>query len=211
MERVGTEPSIAADPGWDALARTAAGDSIAFEILVGENQDRLLRLCERMLGDVEEARDAAQEVFFKLYRNAASFKPRGRLFTLLYRIGVNHCLNRIRRRNLVRFFRFSDPGEEDAAAFEASEPIDRRPGADETMDARERWLAARRGIEKLPANQRAVLILAKFEGLSYREIAEVLGISEGAVESRLFRAMRRLEAAQENARSTVSPAKRTRV
>ena len=203
---MGTEPSIAADPGWDALARTAAGDSIAFELLVGQHQDRLLRLCERMLGDVEEARDAAQEVFLKLYRNAASFRPRGQLFTLLYRIGVNHCLNRIRRRNLVRFFRFSDPGEEDAPAFE---PADRRPGAAESMDARERWRAVRLGIDKLPSNQRAVLILAKFEGLSYREIAEVLGISEGAVESRLFRAMRRLEAAQESDRSTVSPAKRT--
>ncbi len=201
-----TEPSIAADPGWAALARTAAGDSIAFELLVGQNQDRLLRLCERMLGDVEEARDAAQDVFLKLYRNAGSFRPRGRLFTLLYRIAVNHCLNRIRRRNLVRFFRFSDSGEEDAPAFE---PADHRPDAADSMDARERWRAVRQGIEKLPPNQRAVLILAKFEGLSYREIAEVLGISEGAVESRLFRAMRRLEAAQEFDRSTVSPAKRT--
>ena len=59
IERVGTEPTIAADPGWDALARTAAGDSIAFELLVGQNQDRLLRLCERMLGDVDESDAAA--------------------------------------------------------------------------------------------------------------------------------------------------------
>ncbi len=201
-----TEPSTAADPGWDALARTAAGDSIAFELLVGQNQDRLLRLCERMLGDVEEARDAAQEVFLKLYRNAGSFRPRGRLFTLLYRIAVNHCLNRIRRRNLVRFFRFSEPGEDEGPALE---PVDLHPLAAESMASRERWRAVRQGIEKLPPNQRAVLILAKFEGLSYREIAEVLGITEGAVESRLFRAMRRLEAAQESGRSTVSPAKRT--
>jgi len=210
---VGIEPGNAVDPGWQALARTAAGDAAAFERLVEQHQERLLRLCERMLADVEEARDAAQEVFLKLYRNAGSFRPRGQLFTLLYRIAVNHCLNRLRRRNLVRFLRFGDPGDDDRPPFEAP---DQRPGAGESLVARERWVRVRRAIDRLPGNQRAVLILAKFEGLSYREIAAVLGITEGAVESRLFRAMRRLESAedtpqetQENERPVVPTAKRT--
>ncbi len=77
------------------------------------------------------------------------------------------------------------------------EPEDARPDAAERLAARRRWQATRRQIEALPANQRAVLVLAKLEGLSYRRIAEVLGITEGAVESRLFRAMQKLKKSQE--------------
>ena len=184
------------DPGWDALARVAAGDSDAFAAIVEAHQERLLRLCERLLGDAEEARDAAQEVFLKAYRKAADFRPQGQVYTWLYRIAVNHCFNRLRRRRLIRFLRFerfeTDP-EADAPAFD---PPDAAADPAASLEARQRWQATRQAIAKLPDNQRAVLILARFEGLSYRQIAEVLGITEGAVESRLVRAMRRIEAVQ---------------
>lgn len=193
----------AADPGWDTLARVAAGETDAFAGLVAVHQERLLRLCERLLGDVEEARDATQEVFLKAFRKAGAFRPQGQVYTWLYRIAVNHCLNRLRRRRLVRFLRWDDPPEDaDAPAFDPPDPA-ADPAA--ALEARRRWWATRRAIEKLPAGQRAVLILARFEGLSYRQIAEVLGITEGAVESRLFRAMRRIEAAQETPTSRVTP------
>jgi RNA polymerase sigma-70 factor (ECF subfamily) len=182
------------DPGWDALARVAAGDSDAFAALVEAHQERLLRLCERLLGDTEEARDAAQEVFLKAYRKAADFRPQGQVYTWLYRIAVNHCFNKLRRRRLVRFLRFeAGPEEADAPAFD---PPDSGADPAVALEARQRWQATRKAIAKLPDNQRAVLILARFEGLSYRQIAEVLGITEGAVESRLVRAMRRIEAVQ---------------
>jgi len=191
------------DPGWDALARVAAGEADAFAELVASHQERLLRLCERLLADAEEARDAAQEVFLKAFRKAGDVRPQGQVYTWLYRIAVNHCLNKLRRRRLVRFLRWDDPADDaDAAPFD---PPDTAPGPAAVLEARRRWDATRRAIAKLPAGQRAVLILARFEGLSYREIAEVLGITEGAVESRLFRAMRRIEAAQETGSSQVSP------
>ena len=201
---MGTETlgRAAADPGWDALARVAAGETDAFVELVASHQERLLRLCERLLDDIEEARDAVQEVFLKAFRKAGEVRPQGQVYTWLYRIAVNHCLNKLRRRRLVRFLRWEDPVEGmDAPAFD---PPDRAPGPAATLEARRRWLAARRAIAKLPAGQRAVLVLARFEGLSYRQIAEVLGITEGAVESRLFRAMRRIEAAQETESPQVS-------
>jgi RNA polymerase sigma-70 factor (ECF subfamily) len=182
------------DPGWDVLARVAAGEGEAFATLVDAHQERLLRLCERMLGDIEEARDAAQEVFVKLFRKAAELRPRGQLYTLLYRIATNHCLNRLRRRRLVRFVPWEEPEGREVPAFD---PPDEAPDPSATLLARERWEAIRKRVDKLPAGQRAVLVLARFEGLSYKEIAAALGITEGAVESRLFRAMRRLEAAQE--------------
>jgi RNA polymerase sigma-70 factor (ECF subfamily) len=204
---VGTETlgRAVADPGWDALARVAAGDTNAFVELVERHQERLLRLCERLLDDIEEARDAAQEVFLKAFRKAGDVRPQGQVYTWLYRIAVNHCLNKLRRRRLVRFLRWDDPAspgnDTDAPAFD---PPDRAPDPAAVLEARRRWLATRRVIAKLPAGQRAVLVLARLEGLSYRQIAEVLGITEGAVESRLFRAMRRVEAAQEMNASRVS-------
>lgn len=187
-----------ADPGWEVLAKVAAGDANAFAALVEAHQERLLRLCERLLGDAEEARDAAQEVFLKAYRKAADFRPQGQVYTWLYRIATNHCLNQLRRRRLVRFVRWEDT--EDTGERGAAPPLDPPDGAPDpaaALASRRRWHQTRKAIACLPAGQRAVLVLARFEGLSYREIAAVLGITEGAVESRLFRAMRRVEAAQE--------------
>jgi len=195
--------AAAVDPGWEALAKVAAGDMDAFASLVESHQERLLRLCERLLGDAEEARDAAQDVFLKAYRKAADVRPQGQVYTWLYRIAVNHCLNKLRRRKLVRFLRWDAPAEGDSPAFD---PPDRGADPAAALDARRRWQATRKVIGKLPENQRAVLVLVRFEGLSYKQVAEVLGITEGAVESRLVRAMRRLEAAQEAESSRVSSA-----
>lgn len=202
--------ATAADPGWQSLARVAAGEAEAFGDIVAAHQDRLLRLCERLLGDPEEARDAAQETFLKAFRKAADFKPQGQVYTWLYRIAVNHCLNKLRRRKLVRFLSFgSVAGSDPEADDDAFDPPDGAPDALERLAARASWRATRRAIDQLPENQRAVLVLARFEGLSYRQIAEVLEITEGAVESRLVRAMRRLAKAQDSGPSRVTPRERT--
>ena len=198
--------TAAVDPGWEALSRVAAGDAEAFASLVESHQERLLRLCERLLGDAEEARDATQEVFLKAYRKAGDVRPQGQVYTWLYRIAVNHCLNKLRRRRLVRFLRWEDPGDREVAAFD---PPDKAADPAAALEARRRWQATRRVIERLPENQRMVLVLVRFEGLSYKQTAAVLGITEGAVESRLVRAMRRLEAAQESGTPGVSPKERT--
>jgi len=194
---VATEPTeaTAVDPGWQALSRVAAGDAEAFAPLVESHQLRLLRLCERLLGDAEEARDATQEVFLKAYNKAAEVRPRGQVYTWLYRIAVNHCLNKLRRRKLVRFLRLEEPVDAEGARAPFDPPD---PAADPAaaLESRRRWAATQRAIARLPENQRAVLVLIRFEGLSYQQTAEVLGITAGAVESRLVRAMRRLEAAQ---------------
>lgn len=185
------------DPDRGALERAAAGDRESFGVLVERHQERLHRLCYRMLGDAEEAREATQEVFFKAYRSAGSYRPSGRVYTWLYRIATNHCLNRLRRRKIVRFFGFGEMTPEDEET--AWDPADSGPDAEQRLAARRAWLRTRQHIERLPPNQRAVLVLAKFEGLSYREIADTLGITVGAVESRLFRAMQRLVADAEAA------------
>ena len=176
---------------WGDLAAASGGDADAFERLVARHQLRLQRLCLRLLQDRGEAEEAVQEVFLKLYRRAATFRPQGQLFTLLYRIAANHCLNRLRRRKLVRFVSLGGRDEEEEPL---PEPTLDAPSAQERLAAKARWGRVRAAIERLPAGQRAVLLLVRLEGLSYQETADALDITVGAVESRLFRAMRRLEA-----------------
>jgi len=194
------------DADWELLARAASGEGDAFTILVERHQDRLVNLCFRCLGEREAARDAAQETFLKVFRHAGRVEPRGRFFTWLYRIAVNHCLNQLRRRKIARFFSFQGRGgprsgveEQQGVASRELDPADGAPDAEATLLARERWRRTRDLLEQLPENQRVVLLLARFEGLSGREIAETLGITEGAVESRLVRAMRRLTPQEERA------------
>ncbi len=192
------------DADWGLLARAAGGDEDAFSRLVEHHQDRLVGLCGRWIGDREEGRDAAQEVFLQAFRHAAKVEPRGRFFTWLYRIAINHCMNRLRRRKIVRFFSLEGRGGgregSEAAGAGAFDPADRAPDAEAALLARERWERTRALLDRLPLNQRVVVVLAKFEGLSGREIAEILGITEGAVESRLVRAMRRLAPQEEGRR-----------
>ena len=194
----GEEPEAVAGEDRILLARVAAdGDEEAFARLIDRYQDRLLCLCQRLLGNREAALDAVQDVFLKVFRRAGRFEPRAKVYTWLYRIATNHCLNKLRRRRIVRFVSLQD--RDDESAVQMSEPRDPGPDPHRSLEAQQRWAATRHCIDTLPAGQRAVLVLAKFEGLSYRQIAEVLEITEGAVESRLFRAMRRLHKAQEAA------------
>lgn len=199
-----------ANADWDLLARAAGGEGDAFTTLVERHQDRLVGLCFRWIGEREAARDAAQEIFLKVFRHAGRVEPRGQFFTWLYRIAVNHCLNQLRRRKIARFFSFQGRGgprdgrdERRGDAELEFDPVDGAPDAESALLTRERWRRTRELLEQLPENQRVVLLLAKFEGLSGRQIAETLGITEGAVESRLVRAMRRL-APQEERKPRVS-------
>jgi RNA polymerase sigma-70 factor (ECF subfamily) len=194
--------ATSSDPDVEVLSRIADGDGAALEELLERHQRRLLRLAERLLGDAEDARDAVQEVFLKVYRKAGSFQPQGKVSTWLYRVTTNHCLNKLRRRRIVRFVSFGSFGSfgSGGAAGEPQdepdwEPPDDAPDPQQRAGARDRWRATRRAIEALPPGQRAVVVLAKLEGLSYKEVAAALGITVGAVESRLFRAMRTLEEA----------------
>lgn len=188
-----TRESPPTDPDRGILERVAGGDTESFAVLVERHQGRLVRLCQRLLHSHGEAEEVTQEVFLEAFRRASSFKPHGKVYTWLYRIAVNRCLKRLRRRRIVRFLGFGELESSDAEDGRLFEPVDMdAPDAEARLEARRRWQTTRQHIEALPAGQRAVLILAKLEGLSYREIAETLDITEGAVESRLFRAMRTL-------------------
>jgi RNA polymerase sigma-70 factor (ECF subfamily) len=154
--------------------KARAGDMDAYEVLVRRHRDRIYRIALRMLGDRHDAEDIAQDVMIQVWTALAGFTGASLFTTWLYRIVVNRCLNQLRRRRWTRPVLDGDP-----------QPV---AGAEDTVIARQRAGAAMEAIAALPSDQRAVIVLHQLEGLSYREVAAVVNISEDAVRGRLHRA-----------------------
>lgn len=179
------------------------GDREAFATLVQRHQRAIIHFVHRFLGTANRdiAEDLVQEVFLEAWRHAPCFRPRAKVLTWLLRITTNDCLN-YRRSNRLRR---TAPFDADATAGHpgpGSEPAEAR------AMARERADRVRRAIACLPANQRAAMLLRHFQGLSYVEIADVLGTSVSAVEALLFRGRQTLRgtlAAENDASPQVSP------
>ena len=172
------------------------GDAQAFARLVALHEGMVFNLAARLLGDSEEARDAAQEVFLQVYRTLGRFEGRSTLKTWIYRIVVNHCRNRQRwwrRRRKDR----SCPIEALTPAEEArlAEQGPRAEGPEERLARRERARAVQSALLQLSFEHRAVLLLREVEGLSCEEIAATLSLPPGTVKSRLSRARDALRSA----------------
>ena len=166
------------------------GHRDAFDKLVLRYQDKVLNTCFRFIGNTEEARDATQDIFIKVYHALAQFKPKASFSTWLYRIAVNHSLNVLRskkRRSWLRNFSAfgSEPAEIGLLADFSNHP-------QHVLEKEERSALLHKALNQLGEGQRAAIILSRFEGLSYKEIADVLNTSVSSVESRLFRARQKL-------------------
>jgi RNA polymerase sigma-70 factor (ECF subfamily) len=175
-------------------------------VLYDRHRARIYQLGCRYLGDAAEAEDLVQQVFIKAYENAGKFRGEAQVSTWLYRIAVNAALERRRRRRTVGIDDLHPLGGDALGRTahleaEVSSGWSHRPamaGAD--FDADPQVVAERRGIqerlndalEELSPTQRLAFVLRHWEGMSIREIAEVLGAAEGTVKSHLFRAVRTL-------------------
>jgi RNA polymerase sigma-70 factor (ECF subfamily) len=165
-----------------ALVRACIdGRAGAFDVLVARHRRGVYRLCFRFLGNHADAADAAQEVFLKAFRALPRFKGESSVGTWLYRIAVNHCLNR----RAVKVPPTEPLGERDLRAS-------REPDAMGRLIDEERAERVRGAVARLPARQRAALVLRVYHDLSHLEIARVLGSSEGAVKANVFHALRNL-------------------
>jgi RNA polymerase sigma factor (sigma-70 family) len=162
-----------------AIRRCLAGDSAAFEQIVGRYQQVLFTVALRMLGDEEDARDAAQNTFVKVFEKLGAYDPRHRFFSWLYRILVNECLNERRRPLLVRR---TEPLEDDAV----------RSSDRDLVEAAERRRAVKKAILALPEPYREVIVLRHFAALSYEEMSEAIGVPVKTVKSRLYSARQQL-------------------
>ncbi|TDJ16714.1 MAG: sigma-70 family RNA polymerase sigma factor, partial [Deltaproteobacteria bacterium] len=185
-------------PADDEIVRRAqAGDHDAFRMLVERYQGRAYGLALRVLRDEEQAKDAVQDAFLKVYRSLDRFEGRAGFYTWLYRIVMNQCLDRKRRDKSDREVEWND--ESAAGVLNASEsaasPAGRdadREAPDVAIERSEIRQAVARAIDALPEDARRTIQLREIDGLSYKEIAEAMGIPKGTVMSRLHYARQRL-------------------
>lgn len=179
------EPSYADDPGTRDMLAWQAGEEAAFDRLVAVYSDRLFALFTRFLGPVPEREDMVQETFLRVLRSRASYQPTARFSTWLYRIAFNLSVNRTERARRTASL--------DAAPTTPRElDVELPPEGDLERDDVVR--AVRDAIAALPETQRAAMILARYEELSFAEIAEVLGSTEKAIKSLVHRARENLRA-----------------
>lgn len=166
------------------LRRVRAGDPAGAEALFEKYSGPLLRFADRMLGNRAEAEEVTQEVFLKMISRVDQYDGRAPVGSWLFAIAANACRDRLRR---------ARRGE-----VVSLEVVAERPGAGEPVDvrlqARQQRTAVRRALARLTEEQREALVLARYHGLAYAEIARTLQISEGAVKTRVFRAMEALKA-----------------
>lgn len=163
------------------VARTARGDQAAFAVLVRRHEGRVQAVARRFAPTAADAEEIAQGVFMRVWQAAEGWKGESRVTTWIYRITVNACIDWKRRR---RFAWLPLP-----EAFEVPDP---GPDAERGLTGRRSLEVVARAVAGLSARQRLALALSVEEELSNRDIAEVMEVSEGAVEQYLVRARRRL-------------------
>jgi RNA polymerase sigma-70 factor (ECF subfamily) len=174
-------PTVYLDQSVDdevAVRRCLNGDAAAFEALVGRYQHIMFNVALRMLGDYEDARDAAQNTFVKAYEKLGTYDPARRFFSWIYRILLNECLN-LRRRPATE--RLGDAGD---AVPDCSDA--------DAVETAERKRDVRHAILSLSPAYREVIVLRHFAALSYEQMSEAIGVPTKTVKSRLHTARQQL-------------------
>ncbi|WP_018132379.1 RNA polymerase sigma factor [Effusibacillus pohliae] len=169
----------------ELLARVLGGDANAYRELVVRYQSLIFTLCLKMLADREEARDAAQEVFLQAYRSLGEFQGGAQFRSWLYKIAANKCID-IRRKQARR------AGIASISPLQEDLPRSADPTPEEQLLATERSRELQAAIDELPEKYRDVVILYHYQRLSYKQIAEILGIEVKSVETRMSRAKKML-------------------
>ncbi len=168
------------DPDRDLVLRAQAGDANAFRKLVDRYYTMVYAAAYGILNHREEALDTAQEVFLKVFHEITGFLGKSKFKTWLYGIAIHAAIDQVRRR------------KPNVSLENAPELVQTQPGPREEASRNERARLVRRALEELTPEHRAVLVLREWEGLSYDEISEILGLELGTVMSRLFYARRKL-------------------
>jgi RNA polymerase sigma-70 factor, ECF subfamily len=167
----------------ELVARAQAGDASAFEVLVYRWERKIRGAIYRIVGADDDALDLCQETFLKAYRGLGSFKQEARFSSWLYQIALNLCRDRLRRRRGKTWVSL-EALEDSAPPAHAS-----GPSALELVEARDLSRAVAGAVAALPEEQREVVVLKEYQGLTFLEIAEVLGLPMSTVKTRLYRAL----------------------
>ena len=169
-----------------------SGGSVgAFERLVRRNQERVFKLAQRYLKDPARAEDITQDVFIRVFHAAETYRPTAKFTTWVYRITVNLCLNALRDRKSRPEVAFESGSDESGGGYENI--ISETVNPAQQLEVEELSQAISRALETLPEGQRTVILLRRYDELSYEEIAEVTGNTPAAVKSLLSRARQNLK------------------
>lgn len=173
------------------IEKSQQGDMKSFERLIRRYQDQAYRTAYGILGNAEDAKDATQEAFIKIYKSLSKFKLQSSFSTWMYRIIHNTCLDILRKRKRRRELPMETKNSSGTEGYEI--PVeDAGEGPEALLDYAFLKEEVKRGISKLPEEYQGVVVLRDIEDLSYEEISEVLGISQGTVKSRLNRGRKQL-------------------
>jgi len=177
------------------VGETLSGNPLSFQLLIERYQERIFALSRRYTKNAVEVEDIAQDTFLKAYRRLDSFQQQSSFSTWLYRIAVNTALDFLKRAGRSPVRAVEDPEL-------TAQPLRAQAGSGVSIAAPEAHLQSeevarvtQEVLDELPEIFRTVLVLRELESMSYQEMAEVLGISIGTVESRLFRARARFKEA----------------
>jgi RNA polymerase sigma-70 factor (ECF subfamily) len=187
--------AVPQSPGWpegltdaEMMLRVKAGDDSAFDYLVQKYRRAMIHFMYRMAHNSAAAEDLAQEVFLRVYRSRGSYEPSAKFTTWLYRIATNLAVNHARDTRHERpetMVSLDEPNEETGTSMDVA---DSSLTVEEKLVRRERLMAIRKTVQKLPERQRVAVLMHKYQQMDYKQIAEVLKLSESATKSLLFRA-----------------------
>jgi RNA polymerase sigma-70 factor (ECF subfamily) len=172
----------------DVMLRVKTGDESAFEYLVQKYRRAMVSFMYRMTHNSAAAEDLAQEVFLRVYRSRTSYEASAKFTTWLYRIATNLAVNHARDTRHERpenQVSLDEPDEETGTTMDVA---DSSLTVEQTILRRERMAAIRAKVQNLPERQRMAVIMHKYQQMDYKQIAEVLKLSESATKSLLFRA-----------------------
>ncbi len=171
----------------ELIKLAAQGDQDAFAQLLELHQNKVYGLTLRLTGSPEDAMELTQETFFNAWRGLPNFHFESKFSTWLYRLATNATIDFLRREKRRKSLTVTSLSAEDDPQRLLDIP-DRRFTPQDELERKEFQAAVRRGLSKLSDEHRQVLVLRELNGLSYAEIAQVLGIEEGTVKSRISRA-----------------------
>jgi RNA polymerase sigma-70 factor (ECF subfamily) len=182
------------DPSSDAaiMLRVAAGDEEGFNYLAQKYHRPMIHFLFRMVRNQAVAEELAQEVFLRVYRSRQSYRAEAKFTTWLYRIATNLAVNHARdtRRERTVQTVYLDAADEENGTL--PEVADDHPSIEQHLLRQERMAAIRKQVLALPERQRMAVLMHKYQGMDYRQIGEVLKLSESATKSLLFRAYQTL-------------------
>lgn len=165
------------------------GDEAAFQEIVQRYRSQIINFIYRMINDYDRAIDLSQETFLRIYTSANRYQATYSFSTYIYRIAANLAISELRQRKRRRWISFFSPfrGKDDEQEQEMDFPA-QAPLQDEVMIDTERRKAVTTAIQSLPEKYRLTLVMRDVEGLSYEQIVDITGLSEGTVKSRINRA-----------------------